>query len=165
MNSKTIPFAIIAFFMCWIPAVSSQQSVNAAGGEAQGSGGSMAFSVGQVAYTYNQGATGNSNEGVQQPFIEIMVSTETPFSAISIQLYPNPSAAYTSVEINDIGSVPDLSDFSCQLYTIYGHLLWSDSIEEPLTRLNTSTLTAGMYIVKVNFQNQPIKTFRFIKTE
>ena len=165
MNGKTIPFAIIACFICWIPTVSSQQSVHTSGGESLGPGGSLSYSVGQIAYSAYQGLSGTVFEGVQQPYIAIMVNTETPFSDISIRLFPNPADHYTSVEINEFGPSNDLSDFSCDLYTIYGHAMWSENIESPLTRLNTSTLIPGMYLLKVNYQNQPIKTFRFIKTE
>lgn len=165
MNGRTTPFALIAFLLCWMQAASSQESLNTSGGEAIGTGGSVSYSVGQVAYTYIPGTTGNINEGVQQSYVEIMVNTETPQFDISIRLFPNPTVAYTSVEINDFDSAYDLSDFSCHVFSIYGHLLMSETMASPVTRLNTSMLTSGMYLVKVNFQNQPIKTFRFIKTE
>ena len=47
-------------------ALRAQESVNCFGADGSGSGGSVAISVGQVAYTYQSGATGQVNQGVQQ---------------------------------------------------------------------------------------------------
>ena len=52
----------------------AQTSVNAIGGDATGSGGSVSYSVGQVVYTTNKGTNGSVVEGVQQPY-EILVVT------------------------------------------------------------------------------------------
>ncbi|MBV1889111.1 MAG: HYR domain-containing protein, partial [Proteobacteria bacterium] len=46
--------------------ISAQESINVSGGDATGTGGSSSYSVGQVFYTTNVGATGSVAQGVQQ---------------------------------------------------------------------------------------------------
>lgn len=46
----------------------AQQATLSAGGDATGAGGSVSFSVGQVAYQHVSDVGGSVNEGVQQPF-------------------------------------------------------------------------------------------------
>jgi hypothetical protein len=54
--------------MLSVGSIYGQESSNTAGWNAAGSGGTVAYSIGQVAYTYESGANGNSNHGVQQPY-------------------------------------------------------------------------------------------------
>jgi hypothetical protein len=61
---KTILLLLILFF--GLVKTQGQQSVNSAGGNASGSGGSMSYSVGQVIYTTNSGINGLVAQGVQQ---------------------------------------------------------------------------------------------------
>ncbi len=62
--TKTITlFALFAGFT-----IHAQQATTATGGDASGSGGTVASSVGQIVYTTNTGTTGSVVQGVQQPF-------------------------------------------------------------------------------------------------
>ncbi len=67
---------IVLLFCTWIPAcLHAQNSVNASGGEATGSG-EMSFSIGQVVYTVNSGLNGAVSNGVQQPSLLVPLSIE-----------------------------------------------------------------------------------------
>ena len=44
----------------------AQQATTATGGNASGSGGTVAYSVGQIVYTTNTGSTGSVAQGMQQ---------------------------------------------------------------------------------------------------
>jgi hypothetical protein len=48
--------------------VQGQAVIDAAGGEATGSGGTTSYSVGQIVYYSNSEAGGSENQGVQQPY-------------------------------------------------------------------------------------------------
>ncbi len=165
MLSRTNPLGVIAFIVLCMPTMYAQQSINASGGEADGIGGLMSYSIGQVAYTSISGAAGDISQGVQQAYLEIMVSSEDPGHKIDIRLFPNPSASYTSIDLGDHLSVSDLSAFSYRLYDLYGNHLWAQSIQTSISKVPTAHLASGMYILKVFHLNHPIKTFRFIKTE
>ena len=47
-------------------AQTSHQVLSASGGDATGSGGSVAYSVGQIVYTTSTGTTGSVAQGVEQ---------------------------------------------------------------------------------------------------
>ncbi len=50
-----------------IPDAHAQEVIDASGGVATGSGGTVSYSLGQVVYTFNTGDGGMENQGVQQP--------------------------------------------------------------------------------------------------
>ena len=58
---------ILTLFMIMPLLLYGQQAVLGGGGEATGSGGTVSYSIGQIAYT-SKGAGGTVSEGVQQAF-------------------------------------------------------------------------------------------------
>lgn len=63
-----IKTTLIACFLFVSHSIFSQESINASGSEATGSGGTVSYSVGQVFYSSQTGTNGNTlSEGVQQP--------------------------------------------------------------------------------------------------
>ena len=73
-KNKTKPILLLATGLLWAGLAQAQESVNAYGGDAKGSGGTVAYSVGQIVYTTHTGATGSVAQGVQQAY-EISVVT------------------------------------------------------------------------------------------
>ena len=70
----------------------AQQANPAAGGDATGSGGSVAYSVGQIVYTTHTGTTGSVAQGVQQPYeISVVLGIENSLIDLDINAYPNPT--------------------------------------------------------------------------
>lgn len=72
--------------------LSAQESYNASGGEASGTGGSSSYSIGQVFSTHHKSGKGSFSSGVQQPY-EILILTGIDVRAISLELsvFPNPT--------------------------------------------------------------------------
>ena len=139
----------------------AQTSVNAIGGDATGSGGSVSYSVGQVVYTTNNGTNGSVVEGVQQPY-EILVVTaikEAKDINLSVSAYPNPTTDYLTLEVKEF----ELANLSFQLYNITGKLLQSKKITGNQTSIVMSNLAPAMYFVKVIQDNKEVKTFKVIK--
>lgn len=139
----------------------AQTSVNAIGGDATGSGGSVSYSVGQVVYTTNNGTNGSVVEGVQQPY-EILVVTaikEAKDINLSVSAYPNPTTDYLTLEVKEF----EHANLSFQLYNITGKLLQSKKITGNQTSIVMSNLAPAMYFVKVIQDNKEVKTFKVIK--
>lgn len=67
-KNKSRPIALLAAGLLWAGLAQAQQSANASGGGAAGSGGTVAYSVGQVVYTSNSGSTGTVNQGIQHAY-------------------------------------------------------------------------------------------------
>src|SRR6056297_4018314 len=111
---KSLGVLILLTFAFSLSTVSAQESVNATGGNALGSGGSASYSVGQVAYQTHTGTNGSVSEGVQQPF-EISVVTgieEAKGINLSVSAYPNPTTDYLTLRIDEL----EISNLSFQLY-------------------------------------------------
>lgn len=69
MQQKIPKMLTLTLVLLNILTTKAQQSANSAGGNAAGTGGSSAFSVGQPVYTVASGTTGSLDQGVQQPFV------------------------------------------------------------------------------------------------
>jgi len=143
--------------------VYAQQTTTASSGNASGSGGSVAYSIGQIVYTTNTGTTGSVVQGVQQPY-EISIRTGLSETGINLNLsaYPNPTTNYLMLEIGAYAS-PSNQTMSYQLYDISGKLLESNAIVANSTTIKMEQLATGNYFLKVSQNNTLLKTFKIIK--
>ncbi|MGI6479934.1 MAG: hypothetical protein ACOX0M_10915 [Salinivirgaceae bacterium] len=110
MRLKRLKLSAVLLLGLGLTGLQAQTSVNATGGDASGSGGSVSYSVGQVAYQTHTGTSGSVSEGVQQPF-EISVVTgieEAKGINLSVSAYPNPTTDYLTLEVEEF----DLSNLS-----------------------------------------------------
>jgi hypothetical protein len=160
---KSLGVATLLTFIFSLSTVSAQESLNVAGGDASGSGGSVSYSIGQVAYQTHTGTSGSVAEGLQQPF-EISVVTaieEAQGINLTVTAYPNPTTHYLILSIDEF----ELSNISYQLYDMNGKLLQSEKITDNRTSIFMSNLVPATYFVKVILGNKEIKTFKIIKTQ
>ena len=161
MKYKKLKFSAFILLGLGLTGLQAQESVNATGGNALGSGGSASYSVGQVVYTTNTGTNGSVAQGVQQPF-EISVVTaieEAKGINLSVSAYPNPATDYLTLEVKDF----ELSNLHFQLYDMQGKLLQSEKITSNQTSIVMSNLVPAIYFVKVTEGNKEVKTFKVIK--
>jgi len=144
--------------------VYAQQATTASGGNASGSGGSVAYSIGQIVYTTNTGTTGSVAQGVQQPY-EISITTGLLETDINLNLsaYPNPTTNYLMLQI-DASAALSNQPMSYQLYDISGKLLESNTIVANSTTIKMEQMQTGTYFLKVTQNNTLVKTFKIIKT-
>ena len=157
---------LLLFFTFSLSTVQAQESVNATGGDASGSGGSAGYSVGQVVYTTNTGTNGSVAQGVQQPY-EIYVVTGIEAAKginLMVSAYPNPTSDYLTLEIE--GDVQ--AQYIASLYDISGKLLQETKITGTQTRISMAGLVPATYFVKVVktqglASQQEVKTFKIIK--
>jgi hypothetical protein len=138
----------------------SQQTIDASGGDATGSGGSASYSVGQIVYTTHTGSNGSISQGVQQSF-EIFTLSNAALSTVSLSAttYPNPTSDYVVLAISDI----NLADLSYALYDIQGRPIAKATISSKDTQIDMHSLSAGTYLLNVNQNNQKLKSFKIIK--
>ena len=161
MRHKRLKLSAVLLLGLGLTGLQAQTSVNATGSNASGSGGSVSYSVGQVVYTTNTGASGSVAQGVQQPF-EISIVTgieEAKGINLSVSAYPNPTTDYLTLSIGEF----DISNLSYQLYDMNGKLLQSEKITGNHTTIGMNNLVPATYFVKVIQGNQEVKTFKIIK--
>ncbi|MDT0688823.1 T9SS type A sorting domain-containing protein [Salegentibacter sp. F188] len=144
------------------------------GGDANGDGGSVAFTLGQVFYLTYEDTDNSINEGIQQPFLN--ASEEVPAvvdesnppgdetdknlpPSIEVIAYPNPMTEFFIIEISNFKA----EGYSYQFFDLHGRLLELGPIENRRTKISPSNLGSAMYILKVFKQNKNIKTFKILK--
>jgi hypothetical protein len=161
MRQKRLKLSAVLLLGFGLTGLQAQVSINATGGNAAGSGGSVNYSVGQVFYTTNTGTSGSVAQGVQQPY-EISVVTgieEAKGINLSVTAYPNPTTDYLTLRIDEF----DISNLSYQLYDMQGKLLQNEKIMDNQTSIVMSNLVPATYFIKVIQGNKEVKTFKIIK--
>lgn len=158
MRTKCSFLVILIFTM-----VSSyaQEAVLAAGGDGTGSGGSAAFSVGQIISVTSTGTSGESIHGVQIPYEIYIVDGLDQFKGLELLLstYPNPVADLLILKVESL----EWNDMNFQMYNSDGRILFSDMLLGTETTIDMSHLAPGMYYLKVNKEKDAVKTFKIIK--
>ncbi len=160
MKNKTI---ILSCCLLWCSIIDMQAQSNtvASGGEATGSGGTVSYTIGQVAYFTETGSTGTVNHGVHQPYeIFVYVGLEEA-KGITLQCfaYPNPTTEYVKLKVENHKT----KNMTYQLYNIKGELFENSKIEGKETNIDMSKLIAAMYFLKITYNYKEIKTFKIIK--
>jgi hypothetical protein len=172
MRHKRLKSIVVLLLGFGLTGLQAQESVNATGGNASGSGGSLSYSVGQVVYITNIGTNGSVAQGVQQPY-EISVVTgieDTEGMNLSVTAYPNPTNDYITLSIDEF----DISNLSYQLYDINGKFLQNEKITSNQTSIVMSNLGPAIYFLKVIQGNKEahhvksnevgVKQFNVVKT-
>ncbi len=143
--------------------VQAQHAVLSSGGDASGIGGSVSYSIGQVAYAQADGESGRINQGVQQPYEMIMISTAEPDLQMAVSLFPNPSTATLMLKLDDYYPLTGKDNFSFGLFDLYGKTLLHEKINTALTPISIGHLTEAIYILKVFRDHTEIRTFKMVK--
>lgn len=161
MKYKKLKLRVLLILWFGLTSLQAQISVNATGGNASGSAGTVVYSLGQVVYTTNSGTNGSISQGVQQLF-EISVVTAVEESKginLSVLVYPNPTTENLTLNIVDF----DIAKLMYELYDMNGKLLQSKKITEKQTKIEMSNLMPTTYFIKVAKENKEVKTFKVIK--
>ncbi|GAA4762463.1 MULTISPECIES: T9SS type A sorting domain-containing protein [Flavobacterium] len=152
----------ILFIYClFFSAISfGQEDFVFSGGEATGSGGTVSYSFGQVAFETVSGSNGELTQGVQQA-LEVYTLATTDFSyGLQAILYPNP--AIYSVNLS-LGSLNDFSQLSYELIDVSGKILQNGKITESQTEIDVSNLSSATYFFNLIDSGKRIKSFKLIK--
>jgi hypothetical protein len=137
----------------------AQQATTATGGNASGSEGTVAYSVGQIVYTTNTGTTGSVAQGVQQPYkISIITGIENNQISLNMQAYPNPTTNFLQLKVES----EKLQDLNFQLFDLTGKLIETRKIISSTETIGMENLPSATYFLKVSNNNE-VKTFKIIK--
>ncbi len=138
----------------------AQQANPATGGDATGSGGSVAYSVGQIVYTTHTGTTGSVAQGVQQPYeISVVLGIGNSLIDLDISAYPNPTSHLLTLSIgNDISET-----LHFQLCDLSGKIIERRKISNRTETIHMENLAMATYFLKVVNANNEVKIFKIIK--
>jgi hypothetical protein len=140
--------------------LNAQESITSCGGDASGSGGYVAYSIGQVIYTNNNSANGSVAQGVQHAYEIYSVGINETELNIYVNIFPNPTLDNLTLQINDFNN----EKLSFELFDTQGKLLMKEQILAKKTQLNTNNLPRASYFVNIiNQENQKVHSFKIIK--
>jgi hypothetical protein len=159
-KNKSRPILLLATGLLWAGLAKAQQSVNASGGVATGSGGTVAYSIGQVVYTTNTGSSGSVTQGVQHAYEIFSVGIKETTLNISLTAFPNPTTENLTLQISDFNN----EKLAYQLFDMQGKLLSNGQLTAEQTQINTSSLPPATYFINVvNQENKKVQSFKIIK--
>ena len=158
MKNNTL--LILSFLFSFsLNAQTSHQVLSATGGDASGSGGTVAYSVGQIVYTTNTGTTGSVAQGVEQAYEISSVGIKETALNISLSIFPNPTSDFLTIKVE----VYNNEALSYHLIDEQGKSVLNEQITNQETQVAMSTLARGAYFINVLQANKKIQTFKIIK--
>lgn len=140
--------------------INAQESIAASGGNASGINGSTTYSVGQVVYTTNYGASGSVMQGAQQPFeIQTLLGADNFNISLELSVYPNPTIDLLYLKVMKL----DFESIQYQLFDMNGRLLQKNRITTTTTAIEMEKYPMDVYLLKVLDNGKEVKTFKIIK--
>jgi len=161
MRYKNVSLIIMLSLSIGLIRLQAQETIPASGGDANGSGGTVSYSIGQIVYISNSGTNGSVGQGVQQPFEISIVNGVEDLMGITLNCsaFPNPATDYLILRVE----VPDIVNLTYKLFDANGKLLANKNIESSETRIPISSLIPATYILKLVQDSYEVKTFKIIK--
>ncbi len=145
-----------------IGSLQAQEAISATGGDASGNGGTVSYTVGQVAFLNITESTGYVLQGVQQPYEIYLVTGIEKANGVSLDciIYPNPVQEHLQLKIQGLS----WEKLHWGIYDSGGKLLKSENISNSLSTIPVADLAQGIYLFLVSDkQKGVIKTFQIIK--
>jgi hypothetical protein len=158
---KLINLLLTAGLLCF-GFVQAQVSSNSSGAEATGSGGTVAYSIGQVFYTTNTENAGSVAQGVQHAYEIFTIGINETTFQISLSVYPNPTCENLNLIVSNLNN----EKLSYQLFDMQGKQLSNGQIIAQQTQINMNSLPTATYFINVvNQENKQVQSFKIIKTQ
>ena len=143
---------------------SAQSAIVPAGGDAQSNGGSVSYTVGQIAVQTATNSNGSFSvaEGVQQPYEIMTVGVDDyPQIVLSAVVYPNPTEDLAQLQLNGFEIPAD--GLRAILYDGNGKQLQSVTVTDDLTPFQIGRYATGTYYLELRDGQRVLKTFKVIR--
>lgn len=127
------------------------------GGDASSSGGSVAYSIGQIDYSNVSSANHNYNEGVQQPYEFYVTTNGIEELDLGISIFPNPSNGEITIALNQDNLNPDI-----ELFDASGKLIFSRTLTQSESKIQLSSYASGIYALRIT-ANAKSQTYKIVK--
>jgi|LauGreDrversion4_2_1035121.scaffolds.fasta_scaffold144017_2 hypothetical protein len=155
---KLVVLLAVAFLSTGL--AQAQQSTTAGGGDATGSGGTMAYSLGQVEFTTNANGVGIAAQGVQHAYETFTIGIVQTTLNASLTAFPIPAKENLTLKIIDYNE----KKLSYSLNDMHGRVVLFDQIVGQLTEINMINMAAESYSLVVFYDGQIVKYIQIIKT-
>ena len=159
MYNQKLSFYLIFTFLLISHFAIAQQSINTAGNNATGNGGTVNYSIGQVFYHHLNGDNNTLYEGVQYGYEIANSIGENSNVYLTHLVYPNPTKSNFTISISEFKT----GLFSYILYNINGSIINQAEITNSLTDISLSKFDNSTFILTVFKNNELLKSFTIIK--
>jgi hypothetical protein len=162
MKTKLLMMITMVFLFPGISMLYAQETVDASGGEAAGTGGTISNSVGQVAVSVLSGAAGTVLQGVQQPWEVFLVTGLNTWNELTLDctIYPNPAGDFLKLKVEGWNR----EKLSYRLYDISGKMYGNGQVTAPETTIPLAALLSGAYLLSITREaDQQIQSFKIVK--
>jgi hypothetical protein len=133
--------------------------VSVSGGDASGTGGSVAYSVGQIVYATNTGTSGSIAQGIEQAYEIYSVGINESKLTNSLSIFPNPTSDFLTLKIQDYLN----ENLRFQLVDENGKLISNNQITALETEIEMRALARASYFLNILKNNEIKQTFKIIK--
>ena len=137
----------------------AQADIAVSGANGSGSGGTVSYSVGQVAYRQYSENIGSVSEGVQQAYEVSELGLEKNLGAFDCIIYPNPTLSGVRLILRD-SSYPKMH---ADLLDVTGKALLTFSVLNEVQDIPMEYQLAGTYILRIYSAKKEVKSFTIIK--
>ena len=154
------------FLAVGISLVSKAQSgVVSAGADLSGAGGSIAMTVGQIAYTYLDGEAGKVHQGIQQPQLSVMVDVKDIDTHFPVRVFPNPVQTALFISFDPTPEWGNAENYSYRLMDLQGKVIVQHDLLSPTTLVPMASLPEATYLLQIHSKTTDIKSFMVFKTK
>ena len=157
-------FTILILSCLLVPSLFAQSAIVPVGGDAQGNGGSVSYTVGQLAVESAANSNGSISvaEGVQQPYEIMTVGVDDyPQIALDAVVYPNPTENIAQLQLNGFEIPAD--GLRATLYDGNGKRLQTVTVTDDLTAFQIGQYATGTYYLEVRDGKRVVKTFKIVR--
>ena len=157
-------FTILSLSCLLVSSLFAQSAIVPVGGDAQGNGGSVSYTVGQLAVESAANSNGSISvlEGVQQPYEIMTVGVDDyPQIALNAIVYPNPTENIAQLQLNGFEIPAD--GLRATLYNSNGKQLQNVTVTEDLTTFQIGQYATGTYYLEVRDGKRVLKTFKIVR--
>lgn len=148
----------------------AQSNTVTTGGTASGDGGTVTYTVGQIAVQTNGGGAISVAEGVQQPYeISVVGIDDFPAVTLKAKVYPNPTLGEVTLAFE--GGLELMSQNGISMNTLQyrmndanGKTLSVNHITSDQSQIDLTACAPGTYYITVFSDKNVLKTFKVVKT-
>lgn len=159
---KSVVF-IFALWLVTMQTINAQSDIVPLGGTATGNGGTVTYTIGQVAVQANSDGGTTISEGVQQPYeIQTIGIDNYPGITLNATVYPNPTQGTVILSIDSFDSFSDI--VFARLYDGNDKQIREIRIADHQTEIGMESLSTGTYYLNLFSGKQMLKSFKVVKT-
>jgi hypothetical protein len=151
---------IVVLCLNYLNQVKAQQSINTIGGDVNGIGGTIAYTIGQVSYSTVSDTSVSISEGIQQTYLISQVGLKESGYKILVSVYPNPSDNFITLQVENLSS----KSLHYRVCDLQGKSILQGNILTNKTPIHLEEMSAAIYYLSIIDElNNPIQTFKIIK--